>query len=111
MRQAMRLIGVVAILALFAGCAATTEGQLYQSGAVSKHVAESSYQAIYAAYQTGHVSEEDMTKARQAYDTWVVAQAHYVKAAQDGSLTAEPVQAVQASLSILMAITAKYALL
>lgn len=104
------LVGLILVTSLI-GCASTTEGKLYQSGSVSKSVAESSYQAIYAAYKAGQVSETDMDRARMAYDQWAVAQASYVQAASSGALTSGLVQAVQAALQILMGIAAQYALL
>ncbi len=107
-----RVVPLFLMMALFVvtSCATSTQGKLFQAGAVSKMSAETAYQAIYFAYKQGKVSDVDMQKADMAFDQWSNAQKAYVYAAMDGKLTQDIMTAVETSLGILQEIAKSYGL-
>ena len=85
MTRAARQIAPVLLLVFLAACASHTQQKLFQAGATSKTLAEASYQAVYVAHKKGEVSEDVMTKARIAYNSWTVAQTEYVEACKENA--------------------------
>mgnify|MGYP001611770470 FL=1 len=105
-----RVCAAIVTLALFTslvGCAwilPNAATQRADAGALSKQVAESTYQAIYRASKSGQVGARDLAEARLHYDRWARAQDHYVSAAHAGREDIGSVVTITAAIHALITI-------
>lgn len=104
---------VVLLLIGLTACAAQhPHVDAWKAGYVSKTIAETTYQTIYAAYRAGQVSQDVMDLADAYYRTWATAQRLYVQAARLGQSTSASHQAaLENALTGLLELAAAHDLL
>jgi|Tabmets5t2r1_1033131.scaffolds.fasta_scaffold137181_2 hypothetical protein len=109
--HSMTLRAVLALLAtVMVGCATSPEGKLYQTGVVTKTSAETMYEAIYAGWKEGLVSDEDRLQARAAYQQAAMAQHEFLLASQQGLATDPHENQMMLATQALRRLVAKYQL-
>ena len=109
-RSALALLSVCLLVGSFA-CASPEKAKAFQTGVLSKAIAEQSYTALYRAYKDGQVAEADMAQARATYTAWAGWQARYVTTVSQGVHDPMAMAGLSAQLQLLVEMAVKYKVL